>query len=280
MTRYVLTLNCSDAPGIVHAVTGALLEVEANITESAQYEDSETSVFTMRVVFDSPASRAEVVEAVTSVGRSLSASVSIRPLHERRRALLMVSRYEHCLLDLLYRHRNGELAIDIPLIISNHPDCAGLAERYGIPFEHIPVTAETKPEAEAILLQRIEENDVDFVVLARYMQVLSDDVCQVLAGRVINIHHSFLPGFKGARPYHQAHARGVKLIGATAHYVTPDLDEGPIIEQDVARVDHADTADDMVSIGRDVERVVLSRAVRLQAEDRVILVGSKTIVFP
>jgi formyltetrahydrofolate deformylase len=191
----------------------------------------------------------------------------------------MVSRYDHCLLDLLFRHRNGELAVEIPLIISNHTDCASLADRYGIPFEHVPVTPERKEEAERILLARIEEHDIDFVVLARYMQVLSNDVCAAYPGRIINIHHSFLPGFKGSRPYHQAHARGVKLIGATAHYVTPDLDEGPIIEQDVARVGHAHTAEDMVSIGRDVERMVLSRAVRHQSEDRVILAGSKTVVF-
>ena len=191
----------------------------------------------------------------------------------------MVSKVEHCLLDLLFRHRNGELDIDIPLIVSNHTDCAPLAERYGIPFEHVPVTPETKRDAEAVLLRRVEALGIDFVVLARYMQILSDQVCSALAGRIINIHHSFLPGFKGARPYHQAHARGVKLIGATAHYVTPDLDEGPIIEQDVVRVDHTHSVEDMVRLGRDVERMVLSRAVRYHSEDRVILIGAKTVVF-
>lgn len=279
MTEYILTLQCPDRPGIVNRVTGALLDVEANISESAQFGDPETSTFTMRTVFDSDAKRAEVETALARAEADLSGVIRVRPSLERRRVLIMVSRYDHCLLDLLFRHRNGELAIDIPLIVSNHPDCATLAERYSIPFEHVPVTPETKEDAETTLLERVESLDIDFVVLARYMQILSPDVCRRLEGRIINIHHSFLPGFKGSRPYHQAHARGVKLIGATAHYVTTDLDEGPIIEQDVARVGHAHSADDMVSIGRDVERMVLSRAVRYQAEDRVILVGSKTVVF-
>jgi formyltetrahydrofolate deformylase len=279
VTRYVLTLQCPDRPGIVNRVTGALLEVEANIAESAQFGDPDTDIFTLRTVFDSPADEPTVSEKLEKVADDLTGILTLRPESRRRRAIIMVSRYDHCLLDLLFRHRNGELAIDIPLIISNHTDCAGLAERYGIPFEHVPVTEETKPVAERVLLERVAEHDIDFLVLARYMQVLSNDVCAALAGRIINIHHSFLPGFKGSRPYHQAHARGVKLIGATAHYVTPDLDEGPIIEQDVARVGHANDAEDMVSIGRDVERMVLSRAVRYQSEDRVILVGNRTIVF-
>jgi formyltetrahydrofolate deformylase len=279
MTRYVLTLQCPDRPGIVNRVTGALLEVDGNIAESAQFGDPDTETFTLRTVFDSPATEDVVTGMLTEVAEALSARLTIRPESRRRRVLIMVSRYDHCLLDLLFRHRNGELAVEIPLIISNHTDCAPLADRYGIPFEHVPVTPESKEEAERTLLARIDEHDIDFVVLARYMQVLSNDVCAAYPGRIINIHHSFLPGFKGSRPYHQAHARGVKLIGATAHYVTPDLDEGPIIEQDVARVGHAHTAEDMVSIGRDVERMVLSRAVRHQSEDRVILVGSKTVVF-
>ena len=279
MTRYVLTLQCPDRPGIVNRVTGALLEVDGNIAESAQFGDPDTATFTLRTVFDSPAAEDMVTGKLTEVAEALSAWLTIRPESRRRRVLIMVSRYDHCLLDLLFRHRNGELAVEIPLIISNHTDCAPLADRYGIPFEHVPVTPESKEEAERTLLARIDEHDIDFVVLARYMQVLSNDVCAAYPGRIINIHHSFLPGFKGSRPYHQAHARGVKLIGATAHYVTPDLDEGPIIEQDVARVGHAHTAEDMVSIGRDVERMVLSRAVRHQSEDRVILVGSKTVVF-
>lgn len=274
-----MTLKCPDAQGIVNRVTGALLEVDGNIAESAQFGDPETNTFCLRIVFDSPGQESEMEAALAPVAESLSGALTLRPADRRRRALVMVSKYDHCLLDLLFRHRNGELEIDIPLIISNHPDCAPLADRYGIPFEHVPVTPDTKQEAERVLLDRVEEHDVDFVVLARYMQVLSESVCSSLSGRIINIHHSFLPGFKGARPYHQAHARGVKLIGATAHYVTTDLDEGPIIEQDVARVTHADDIDDLVAIGRDIERMVLSRAVRSHAEDRVILLGSKTVVF-
>jgi formyltetrahydrofolate deformylase len=192
---------------------------------------------------------------------------------------LMVSKQDHCLLDLLYRWRIGELPVEIPIIVSNHETCRPIAEDYGIPFEHIPVTPETKPEAEARLEALIEELDIDFVVMARYMQILSTALCERLRGRVINIHHSFLPGFKGAKPYHQAAERGVKLIGATAHFATPDLDEGPIIEQDVMRVTHAQTGNDLVSLGRDVERTVLSRAVKLHAEDRVMLAGHKTVVF-
>jgi len=279
MTRYILTLKCPDAPGIVNRVTGALLEVNGNIAESAQFGDPETNTFTLRIVFDSPATNAEVDAALQPAAAGLSGVLTSRPADRRRRALIMVSRYDHCLLDLLFRRRNGELDVDIPLILSNHSDCAPLAERYDVPFEHVPVTPETKAAAEETLLERVDRHDIDFVVLARYMQVLSADVCAALEGRIINIHHSFLPGFKGARPYHQAHARGVKLIGATAHYVTTDLDEGPIIEQDVARVGHAHSVEDMVSIGRDVERMVLSRAVRHHAEDRVLIIGSKTVVF-
>jgi formyltetrahydrofolate deformylase len=279
VSGYVLTLRCPDRPGIVNRVTGALLAVGGNILESAQYGDPETSTFTLRTVFDSPESPEAVETELRAVGVELTADIRVRPTERRLRALIMVSRYEHCLLDLLFRHRTGELALDIPLIVSNHRDCEALAAGYGIPFEHIPVTPETKAVAEATLLQRVAELDVDFVVLARYMQVLTEAVCIPLAGRIINIHHSFLPGFKGSRPYHQAHERGVKLIGATAHYVTMDLDEGPIIDQDVARVTHAHSAEEMVRIGRDVERIVLSRAVRYHAEDRVLLIGSKTVVF-
>jgi len=279
MTTYILTIQCPDAPGLVNRVTGALLEVGANITEAAQFTDPDTRIFAQRIVFDSPASLAEARAALDPVSEAVGGTFTLRPRDARRRVLIMASREEHCLLDLLFRHRNGELDIDIPLIISNHEERADLAHRYGIPFEHVPVTPETKTAAEKILLERVERLGIDFVVLARYMQILSSEVCHALEGRIINIHHSFLPGFKGARPYHQAHARGVKLIGATAHYVTTDLDEGPIIEQDVVRVDHADSVEDMVRLGRDVERLVLSRAVRYQAEDRVILLGSKTVVF-
>ena len=191
----------------------------------------------------------------------------------------MVSKFDHCLVDLLYRHEIGELPIEIPVIVSNHRDCEHIAERHGIPFVYLPVTTETKPEQEAALLNLTIEHNIDVVILARYMQVLSDALCSELSGRIINIHHSFLPGFKGARPYHQAHERGVKLIGATAHFVTAQLDEGPIIEQEVERVTHAHTANDLAEIGRDVERLVLARAVRLFAEDRIMLAGKRTVVF-
>jgi formyltetrahydrofolate deformylase len=275
----VLTLKSPDRPGIVNRVTGALLEIEGNIVESAQYGEPDGSIFALRTVFDSPVDFARVSSGFEPVAIDLSANITVRPIDLPKRALVMVSKYDHCLLDLLFRQGNGELAIEIPLVISNHTDCRSLVQRYEKPFEHVPVTPDTKAEAETVLLQRVSELEIDFVVLARYMQVLSADVCSALSGRIINIHHSFLPGFKGARPYHQAHSRGVKLIGATAHYVTDDLDEGPIIEQDVARVSHTDSAEDMARIGRDVERVVLSRAVRLHAEDRVVLFGTKTAVF-
>ena len=206
-------------------------------------------------------------------------ALTLRPVEVRRRALIMVSRFDHCLVDLLYRWQIGELPLEIPVVVSNHEDCRELVERAGVEFVHLPVTAASKPTAEARLLELVEAHRVDFVVLARYMQVLSDELCRELSGRVINIHHSFLPGFKGAKPYHQAFERGVKLIGATAHFVTADLDEGPIIEQDVVRVSHADDAATLVAIGRDVERRVLSHAVRLHAEDRVLLTGARTVVF-
>jgi formyltetrahydrofolate deformylase len=234
----------------------------------------------MRTEFDSPL---EDVEGVRSFLLGALAPfepvLTLRPESLRRRMLVMVSKFDHCLVDLLYRHETGELPVDIPLVVSNHPDLRPLVEHHGIPFLHLPVTRETKPDAEARLLELVDEHDVDFVVLARYMQVLSDDLCRALEGRVINIHHSFLPGFKGAKPYHQAYARGVKLIGATAHYVTADLDEGPIIEQEVTRVTHAATPEALVALGRDTERLVLSRAVRRHAEDRVLLVGPRTVVF-
>jgi len=280
MRRYVLTLSCPDRPGIVNAVTGALLEIQANIVESAQFGDVESSTFALRTVFETEHDDQAIVEApLAAVSGRVSGLLKLRAVDVKPKVLVMVSRYDHCLLDLLHRQRNGELGIDIPLIVSNHPDCEELAARYGVPYVHIPVTEETKTEAEGRLLGLIEEHEIDFVVLARYMQILSSETCRALEGRAINIHHSFLPGFKGSRPYHQAHHRGVKLIGATAHYVTVDLDEGPIIEQDVARVTHAHSAEDLVSIGRDVERMVLARAVRYHAEERVILIGSKTVVF-
>ncbi|KUM81397.1 formyltetrahydrofolate deformylase [Streptomyces griseorubiginosus] len=280
MQRHILTLRCPDQPGIVHALAAGVAEAEGNILESAQFSDPSTGIFTIRVSLESPAADTGKLrdELALRLAR-FDPVLTVRPEEQRRRVLLMVSKFDHCLVDLLYRWDLGELPVDIPLIVSNHPDLEPVAKRSGIPFVHLPVTRDTKPEAEAELLRLVADHQVDFVVLARYMQVLSDELCRRLSGRVINIHHSFLPGFKGAKPYHQAHDRGVKLIGATAHFVTADLDEGPIIEQDVVRVGHRHTAPELVAIGRDVERIVLARAVRLHAEDRVVLTGSRTVVF-
>jgi formyltetrahydrofolate deformylase len=278
--RYILTLRCPDQPGIVHALAAGVAEAKGNILESAQFSDPGTGIFTIRVSLETPDADTESLrDELTLRLARFDPVLTVRPEEQRRRVLLMVSKFDHCLVDLLYRWGLGELPVDIPLIVSNHPDLAPVAKRYGIPFVHVPVTRDTKPEAEAELLRLVAEHRVDFVVLARYMQVLSDDLCGKLSGRIINIHHSFLPGFKGAKPYHQAHERGVKLIGATAHLVTADLDEGPIIEQDVVRVGHRHSAPELVAIGRDVERIVLARAVRLHAEDRVVLTGSRTVVF-
>ena len=280
MDRYVFTLRCPDQPGIIRAFAEGVVRAKGNIVDNQQFSDPDTGTFCMRTEFDSPlGSLDDVRDEVLSQLGGFEPVVTMRPAVQRRRALVMVSKFDHCLVDLLYRLGTGELPVEIPVVVSNHPDLRELVERHGIPFVHIPVTRETKAEAEARLLELVAEHEVDFVVLARYMQVLSDDLCRELSGRVINIHHSFLPGFKGAKPYHQAHARGVKLIGATAHYVTADLDEGPIIEQDVVRVTHAKTPGQLVAMGRDVERMVLSRAVRHHAEDRVLLVGARTIVF-
>lgn len=284
MHRHVLTLACEDRPGLIHAVTGGLLDAEGNIGENHQFTDPDTSTFCMRTVVATPTDDASAVEAAVAakldgLAPDTGRQLKVRPESRRPRVMILVSRYDHCLVDLLYRWRNGGLAIDIPLVVSNHPDCALIAAREGIAYEHLPVTAATKPQQEARLKDLVDAHDIDLVVLARYMQILSDDLCQHLRGRAINIHHSFLPGFKGAKPYHQAHTRGVKLVGATAHFVTADLDEGPIIEQDVARVSHVHTADELVALGQDTERLVLSRAVRYWAEDRVLLVGDKTVVF-
>jgi formyltetrahydrofolate deformylase len=280
MPRHILTLTCPDRPGIVHAVSGALLDVGGNIVENAQFGDTDTGLFCMRTEFDAivddPMSVADVVSA--RLGDS-AASITVRRADHRPRVLIMVSKFDHCLVDLLYRWRIGDLRVDIPVIVSNHPDCARIAQAEGIPYVHLPIDAASKPQQERALLDLIAEHRIDLVVLARYMQVLSDSLCHELAGRAINIHHSFLPGFKGARPYHQAYERGVKLVGATAHFVTGELDEGPIIEQDVRRVDHAHTAEELTTLGRDTERLVLSRAVGYWAENRVLLVGRKTVVF-
>lgn len=279
MQRFILTLRCSDRAGIVLAAAKGIVDAEGNIVESDQFSDPPTGLFCMRISFDSPLSLDEVRGAVDLHLAQFKPLLGVRPESQRRRVLVMVSKIDHCLVDLLYRWNIDELSVDIPLIVSNHSDCAPVAERYGIPFAHLPVTPTSKSVAEASLMELVEQYRIDFIVLARYMQVLSPAFCATLPGNIINIHHSFLPGFKGAKPYHQAYERGVKLIGATAHYVTVALDEGPIIEQGVIRVTHAQSARDLVAIGRDIERTVLARAVRLQAEDRVVLAGDRTIVF-
>lgn len=280
MARHIMTLTCDDRPGIVAAVSAALLDVNANILENQQYSDEDTNLFFMRTVFDADAADVQsVLDAIDASPAVKHQHLAVRPAEERCRTLILVSKFDHCLLDLLYRWKSGDLPIDIVGVVSNHEDTRGLVEYYGLPFLHIPVTEDTRADAEAQLLKIVEAEDIGLVVLARYMQILSDSLCEAFAGRAINIHHSFLPGFKGAKPYHQAHDRGVKLIGASAHYVTADLDEGPIIEQDVVRVTHAETPQRLVAIGRDVERRVLSRAVRDHAESRVFLSGRRTIVF-
>ena len=277
---YVLTLSCQDKPGIVHAVSGFLLEHGGNIEEAAQYNDHDTGLFFMRVQFVCdrlPA--AELQQKVQAFAENHAMQWGLHPLREPMRTVLLVSQQGHCLNDLLFRWKSGLLRLDIRAIISNHRDFYQLAASYNIPFHHLPVSAATKAEVEARQLDIIHQEQADLVVLARYMQILSDNMCTQLSGKAINIHHSFLPSFKGAKPYYQAHDRGVKLIGATAHYVTADLDEGPIIEQDVARVDHSMTVDDLTAIGRDTESQVLARAVKWHSEHRVLLNGHKTVVF-
>ena len=275
-----MTLTCDDRPGIVAAVSSALLGVEANIVENQQYSDEDTSLFFMRTVFDADASNVEqVLGAIRQSPAIAHQHLAVRPEDEHCRTIILVSRFDHCLLDLLHRWKSGDLPIDIVGVVSNHEDCRGLVEYYGVPFTVIPVTPDTKADAEAELLRMVDTNDVGLVVLARYMQILSDSLCTALEGRAINIHHSFLPGFKGANPYRQAHARGVKLIGATAHFVTSDLDEGPIIEQNVVRVDHSRSPAELVAIGQDEESRTLSQAVKWFAERRVLLDGARTIIF-
>ncbi len=277
---YILTLSCPDRLGLVHTVSGFLLEQSANIKEAAQYNDQATGLFFMRVQFACTAhDLAALKTAFAALAEPLQMRWSIHAQAERMKTVILVSRQGHCLNDLLFRFKSGLLPVDIRAIISNHRDFYQLAASYNIPFHHIPVTAQTKAQAEARQLEIINQEGAELVVLARYMQVLSNDLCQHLQGRAINIHHSFLPSFKGAKPYYQAHERGVKLIGATAHYVTADLDEGPIIEQDVARADHTDTVDDLTARGQDTESQVLARAVQWHSERRVILNGHKTVVF-
>ena len=277
---YVLNLSCPDKPGIVHGVSGLLLQHGANIEEAAQHNDPQTGLFFMRVQFAcDQSSKAELDAALQELAAVWLMSVDLHETTQRMPTVILVSQQGHCLNDLLFRWKSGGLPLDVKAIISNHRDFYQLAASYNIPFHHIPVTAATKPEAEAKQLDIIRSEGAELVILARYMQVLSDTMCRALSGRAINIHHSFLPSFKGAKPYHQAHDRGVKLIGATAHYVTAELDEGPILEQDVARVDHSSTIEDLTRLGRDTESQVLARAVRWHSEHRVILNGHKTVVF-
>ena len=277
---YVLTLSCPDRLGLVHAVSGFLLERAGNIEEAAQFNDHDTGLFFMRVQFACSSHSHEQLQADLAVlADTLQLQWKLHATAQPMRTVLLVSQQGHCLNDLLFRWKSGVLPLDIRAIISNHRDFYQLAASYNIPFHHIPVTAATKAQAEARQLDIIEGEGAELVVLARYMQILSNDLCQKLAGRAINIHHSFLPSFKGAKPYYQAHDRGVKLIGATGHYVTADLDEGPIIEQDVARVDHSMTVEDLTALGRDTESQVLARAVKWHSEHRVLLNGHKTVIF-
>ncbi|MCZ7414825.1 MULTISPECIES: formyltetrahydrofolate deformylase [unclassified Streptomyces] len=279
--QYVLTLSCPDKQGIVHAVSSYLFMTGCNIEDSQQFGDHDTGLFFMRVHFSAepPVSLEKLRASFAAVGDSFQMDWELHRAEARMRIVLLVSKFGHCLNDLLFRARIGALPVEIAAVVSNHTDFAELAGSYGVPFHHIPVTKDTKAEAEARLLRIVREEGVELVVLARYMQVLSDDLCKELSGRIINIHHSFLPSFKGAKPYHQAHARGVKLIGATAHYVTADLDEGPIIEQEVERVGHEVTPEQLVAIGRDVECQALARAVKWHSEHRVLLNGNRTVVF-
>jgi formyltetrahydrofolate deformylase len=280
VNAFILNLSCPDRTGIVHAVSGFLLERSANIEEAAQYNDPATGLFFMRVQFAGETLDLETLKADLAV---FGAPFDMRwQLHRRdgqMKTVLMVSKEGHCLNDLLFRWKSGLLPIHIAAIISNHRDFYQLAASYNVPFHHIPVSAATKAQAEQKQLEIIRAEGAELVVLARYMQVLSDNLCRELTGKAINIHHSFLPSFKGAKPYYQAHDRGVKLIGATAHYVTADLDEGPIIEQDVARVDHSKTVEDLTAQGRDTESQVLARAVKWHSEHRILLNGHKTVIF-
>lgn len=279
---YVLTLACDDRPGLVAAVAGLLAERGGNILDAQQFDDQHVHRFFMRVVFalSTDADLPGLRESFAALAEHYSMELRLRPVAERRRVLLLVSKFDHCLGDLLYRHRIGELTMDPVGIVANHPREALKLSLIGdIPYHHLPVTKDTKAEQEAQIKRIVDETGAELIVLARYMQILSDDLARFLSGRCINIHHSFLPGFKGAKPYHQAFERGVKMIGATAHYVTADLDEGPIIHQDVEAISHHDTPDDLVRKGRDIERRVLARAVHYHLQDRVLLNGSKTVVF-
>ena len=278
---FILTLSCPDRTGIVYRVSGLLLEHQGNILDAQQFGDEETGRFFLRVHFALPPNTApdRLKQDFTELAGQFQMEWQLYDAKRKARLLILVSKQGHCLNDLLFRVHSKQLNADVVGIVSNHPDYAGMAQAYGVPFHYLPVTPETKAAQEAQILAIAEREEIDLVVLARYMQILSPELCKALQGRAINIHHSFLPSFKGARPYYQAHARGVKIIGATAHYVTHDLDEGPIIEQDIERVDHAMSAQDLTQVGSDVESLVLSRAVRSHIEHRILLNGSRTVVF-
>ncbi|KAK0702977.1 formyl transferase [Lasiosphaeria miniovina] len=279
--EHILTLSCPDKPGIVHAVTGVFADQELNILDLQQFSDPTTEKFFMRVHFGptSTPSTEHLRGPFDALAATYAMAYDIRPVAQKARVLIMVSKIGHCLNDLLFRAKTGQLPVDIPVIVSNHNDFAPLAASYGIEFHHLPVTRDTKAAQEAQVLELVRQHDVELVVLARYMQVLSPTLCSAMSGRIINIHHSFLPSFKGAKPYHQAYDRGVKIIGASAHFVTADLDEGPIIEQRVARVDHSMSAKALVDEGSNVESQVLAAAVKWYAERRVFLNGTRTVIF-
>jgi len=275
----LLALSCPDRPGIVHAVSGLLAEHGGNITESQQFGDPSSGLFFMRVEVEMTVARAVLERSIEDLADEFGMDWRLDRVGRPLRTLVLVSKAGHCLADLLYRQRSGRLPIDVRGVVSNHRTLAPMAAFNEVEYHHVPVEPDTREAAEARLLELVDQQEIELVVLARYMQVLSPELCQLLAGKIINIHHSFLPSFKGARPYQQAYALGVKLIGATAHYVTADLDEGPIIEQDVERVDHTDDVAELVALGQDVERRVLARAVRWHAERRVLLDGRRTVVF-
>ena len=278
---YILTLSCPDRTGIVYRVSGLLFASECNILDAQQFGDEETKRFFLRIHFDVPEKLdiAALENHIAELAREFRMDWQIHDARKRARLLLLVSKQGHCLNDLLFRVRSGQLAVDIAAVASNHEDFAELAASYRVPFHYLPVSNATRDAQETAISELVEKEKIDLVVLARYMQILSPNLCGILAGRAINIHHSFLPSFKGAKPYHQAHHRGVKVIGATAHYVTHDLDEGPIIEQDVARVDHSSTPRDLVRMGSDIESQVLARAVRWHVEHRILPNGHRTVVF-
>jgi formyltetrahydrofolate deformylase len=275
----IASLQCADQPGIVHAMTSAVLNCGGNIIENQQFTDPTTNQFVMRTRFETSQGIDGAHKSLNEGLSKFNPSLHIRPTAQKPRALVMVTTESHCLRDLLYLEELGELNVEIPLVISNREELRSLVESHGIKFLYLPVTADTKPAQEAEILKQIQALSIDFVVLARYMQILSENFCDQMPGKIINIHHSFLPGFKGAKPYHQAHERGVKIIGASAHFVTSDLDEGPIIEQDVAHVTHNATPEELIAIGRDIERRVLAKAVKFYADDKIFIVGKRTVVF-